>query len=98
MGKKIDFDKIVETLNIELQEKYRQIGREHNFPEFEYDNLCNYFTLGKDSYGSELIYFTTTVVYSKMRNGNGDPLEKDVIDEVKAVFNEYLVVIGNLKF
>lgn len=95
---KIDYKKIVAELNNDLTAKYSSLEMRNLFPEFEYDEFRNYFTVGKDSYNFSIIYFLNMVIYSEGQNQGQDHSELEVVSQSKLWFNNYIVSLAKLKF
>lgn len=95
---KIDYKKIATELNNDLKVKYSSLEMRNIFPEFEYDEFRNYFTVAKDSYNFSIIYFLNMVIYSEGQNEGQDHSEIEVVSQSKLWFNNYIDSLAKLKF
>lgn len=95
---KIDYKKIATELNNDLKVKYSSLEMRNIFPEFEYDEFRNYFTVGTDSYNFSIIYFLNMVIYSEGQNEGQDHSEIEVVSQSKLWFNNYIDSLAKLKF
>lgn len=98
MSTKVNFKKIVEDLNEELALKYNSLEFRNDFCEYEMEENHHYFTLKKDSYGHNIIYFLSMLIYSEGISMGYKHTEKEVIKDSKEWFNKYLDSLAKLKF
>lgn len=98
MSKQIDYKRIVNVLNKELEDKYASKDMTIPFPEFEYKQNHHYFTYSKDHQNNHLITFLKCHVYVSGMYEPNENSEDKIIEISKEWLNNYMDTIIKLKF
>ncbi|CAA0260563.1 hypothetical protein [Tenacibaculum maritimum] len=98
MTEQVDFNKVINILNEELETKYASEDMIIPFPEFEYKQSHHYFTYSKDYQHNHLITFLKCHVYISGMYEPNENNEAKIIEISKEWFNNYMDTIIKLKF
>lgn len=98
MSKQIDYKRIVNVLNKELEDKYASKDMIIPFPEFEYKNNHHYFSYSEGEYRNFLITFLKCHVYISEIYAPNENSETKIVEISKEWFNKYIDTLIKLKF
>jgi hypothetical protein len=98
MSKKVNYKKIVKDLNEELALKYNSLEFRNDLGDYEMEENHHYFTLEKDTYGHNVIYFLSMIIYLEEISLASKITEEEIIIETKYFFNKYMDSLAKLKF
>lgn len=98
MTEQVDFNKVINILNEELEKKYASKDMIIPFPEFEYKQNHHYFTYSKDYKHNHLITFLKYHVYIGGMYNLYENNETEVVNICKKWYNNYLNALVQLKF
>lgn len=96
--KKVNYEKVVSDLNQLLNEKYQSLALRSAFEDLDEESFRTFFTIDKDQYGREIIYFDKVIVFSQVYYSESEFSEEFVLEETKKWFNKYLDAMIKLKF
>lgn len=94
----IDYEKVVNDLNQQLNEKYQSKELRNVFEDLSEVSFRTFFSNDKDQYGRDIIYFDKVIVFSRVYYSESEFSEEFVIQETKKWFNNYLDAMVKLKF
>ena len=96
--KNVNYEKVVSELNQQLNEKYQTKELRNLFEDLDEVSFRTFFSIDKDQYGREIIFFDKVIVFSQVYYGEEEFSEEFVIEETKKWFNNYLDAMIKLKF